>query len=60
MELEHGTFDGEAVYGAFPDGVRARPESLPARADRKSAASPCRHSTARLARAALGGVRGAG
>ncbi|HEU5192239.1 MAG TPA: alpha/beta fold hydrolase [Methylomirabilota bacterium] len=30
-----GVFDPEAEYGAFPDGVRARPESSLARAERK-------------------------
>ena len=30
-----GTFDPEEVYGAFPDGIAARPESQRARADRK-------------------------
>lgn len=30
-----GTFDPEAVYGPFPEGVAARPESQRARADRK-------------------------
>lgn len=30
-----GTFDPEEVYGRFPAGVRARPESARARADRK-------------------------
>jgi hypothetical protein len=30
-----GAFDAEEVYGAFPDGVAARPESVRARADRK-------------------------
>ena len=30
-----GTFDPEEVYGAFPSGMRARPESSRARADRK-------------------------
>lgn len=30
-----GTFDPEEVYGAFPPGMRARPESSRARADRK-------------------------
>lgn len=30
-----GTFDSEEVYGAFPPGIPARPESLRARADRK-------------------------
>lgn len=35
VELAHGTFDGEATYGAFPVGVRSRPESVLARAERK-------------------------
>jgi pimeloyl-ACP methyl ester carboxylesterase len=30
-----GTFDPEEVYGAFPPGMRARPESSLARAERK-------------------------
>ncbi|MFN2468491.1 MAG: alpha/beta fold hydrolase [Gaiellaceae bacterium] len=30
-----GTFDGEETYGRFPPGVRARPESALARAERK-------------------------
>lgn len=30
-----GTYDGEAEYGAFPAGIRARPESALARAERK-------------------------
>ena len=30
-----GTFDPEEVYGAFPPGIAARPESSRARADRK-------------------------
>jgi pimeloyl-ACP methyl ester carboxylesterase len=30
-----GTFDPQALYGAFPPGVRARPESSCARAQRK-------------------------
>jgi pimeloyl-ACP methyl ester carboxylesterase len=30
-----GTFDPEEVYGRFPPGIRARPESERARADRK-------------------------
>lgn len=30
-----GTFDPEEVYGVFPPGMRARPESQRARADRK-------------------------
>jgi pimeloyl-ACP methyl ester carboxylesterase len=34
-EAVPGTFDPEAVYGPFPAGVRARPESSLARADRK-------------------------
>jgi hypothetical protein len=41
-----GTFDPEAVYGRFPDGMRARPESSPARAERKRGIAvpslPCR------------------
>ena len=40
-----GTFDPEAVYGAFPPGIRARPESSLARAERKRGVSvptlPC-------------------
>jgi pimeloyl-ACP methyl ester carboxylesterase len=40
-----GTFDPERAYGAFPAGVKARPESLPARAERKRGISipalPC-------------------
>lgn len=32
---ESGVFDPEEVYGAFPAGIRARPESRRARADRK-------------------------
>jgi pimeloyl-ACP methyl ester carboxylesterase len=40
-----GTFDPEAVYGRFPAGVRARPESSLARAERKRGISvpqlPC-------------------
>jgi hypothetical protein len=35
VELAHGTFDGEVTYGTFPVGVRSRPESLLARAERK-------------------------
>jgi pimeloyl-ACP methyl ester carboxylesterase len=30
-----GTFDPEEQYGPFPDGIRARPESLLARTERK-------------------------
>ncbi len=33
--LERGTFDPEDAYGAFPRGIRARPESTLARAERK-------------------------
>lgn len=33
--LEPGTFDGEEVYGRFPDGIRSRLESRLARAERK-------------------------
>ncbi len=32
--LEPGVFDPQAVYGPFPDGVRARPESVLARGER--------------------------
>jgi pimeloyl-ACP methyl ester carboxylesterase len=42
---ERGVFDPEEVYGAFPPGMRARPESRRARADRKRGMSvpsiPC-------------------
>ncbi|HYZ78191.1 MAG TPA: alpha/beta fold hydrolase [Gaiellaceae bacterium] len=42
---EAGTFDPEATYGAFPAGMRARPESLLARGERKRGVSvpslPC-------------------
>jgi pimeloyl-ACP methyl ester carboxylesterase len=42
---EEGVFDPEEVYGAFPAGMRARPESSPARAERKAGISvpslPC-------------------
>jgi pimeloyl-ACP methyl ester carboxylesterase len=34
-EVAQGTFDPEAVYGPFPAGIRARPESARARAERK-------------------------
>jgi pimeloyl-ACP methyl ester carboxylesterase len=34
-DLTQGTFDPEAVYGPFPPGVRARPESSLARGERK-------------------------
>ncbi|MDP9294517.1 MAG: hypothetical protein M3O90_08870 [Actinomycetota bacterium] len=33
--LARGTFDPEEAYGAFPPGIRARPESALARAERK-------------------------
>ena len=33
--LEAGLFDPQAVYGAFPDGMRARPESALARGERR-------------------------
>ncbi|MFN2557707.1 MAG: alpha/beta fold hydrolase, partial [Nitriliruptorales bacterium] len=40
-----GAFDPEAVYGPFPDGIRARPESSFARSERKRGISvgplPC-------------------
>jgi pimeloyl-ACP methyl ester carboxylesterase len=39
VPLEAGTFDGEEVYGRFPDGIRSRPESLLARAERKRGVS---------------------
>jgi pimeloyl-ACP methyl ester carboxylesterase len=35
VEVFDGTFDPEAVYGPFPPGMRARPESSKARAERK-------------------------
>ncbi len=35
VEPDPGVFDPEAVYGAFPEGIRARPESALARAERK-------------------------
>jgi hypothetical protein len=45
VELRAGTFDPEETYGAFPPGMRARPESLLARAERKRGISvpelPC-------------------
>ena len=44
-EPKPGTFDPEEVYGAFPPDMRARPESLFARAERKRGISvpslPC-------------------
>jgi hypothetical protein len=36
---EPGTFDPEAVYGGFPSGIAARPESSLARAERKQGVS---------------------
>ena len=45
VELTTGTFDPEEVYGPFPPGIRARPESALARAERKRGISvpflPC-------------------
>lgn len=35
VALEYGSFDPEVAYGPFPDGMRARPESRLARAERK-------------------------
>jgi len=35
VELSPGVFDPEAVYGSFPPGMRARPESQLARDERK-------------------------
>jgi len=44
-EIANGAFDPEAVYGPFPPGMRARPESSRARAERKRGISvpslPC-------------------
>ncbi len=44
-EVREGIFDPQAVYGPFPPGVRARPESARARAERKRGISvptlPC-------------------
>lgn len=44
--IEDGSFDPEVVYGPFPAGMRARPESTRARAERKRGISipsvPCR------------------
>lgn len=43
--ITDGVFDPEAVYGAFPPGMRSRPESLRARGQRKRGISipslPC-------------------
>jgi pimeloyl-ACP methyl ester carboxylesterase len=45
VQPEPGTFDPETTYGAFPPGMRARPESLLARGERKRGISvrslPC-------------------
>lgn len=45
IEIADGAFDPEAVYGRFPDGMRARPESTRARLERKRGISvptlPC-------------------
>jgi pimeloyl-ACP methyl ester carboxylesterase len=35
LALAYGTFDPERVYGAFPPGIRARPESELARRERR-------------------------
>lgn len=44
-EIADGVFDPEMVYGTFPPGMRARPESVRARAERKRGISiptlPC-------------------
>lgn len=44
-DVADGVFDPEAVYGEFPPGMRARPESARARAERKRGISiptlPC-------------------
>lgn len=44
--VTNGLFHPETVYGAFPDGICARPESVRARAERKRGISiprlPCR------------------
>jgi hypothetical protein len=43
--IDPGPFDPEAVYGSFPPGIRSRPESSFARAERKTGISvptlPC-------------------
>jgi pimeloyl-ACP methyl ester carboxylesterase len=39
VEPSPGTFDPEAVYGPFPPGIRARPESSFARTERKRGVS---------------------
>jgi pimeloyl-ACP methyl ester carboxylesterase len=43
--IDSGTFDPEVVYGSFPSGIRSRPESSFARAERKTGVSvpplPC-------------------
>jgi pimeloyl-ACP methyl ester carboxylesterase len=45
LESRSGTFNPQSVYGAFPAGLHARPESLLARAERKRGISvpslPC-------------------
>jgi pimeloyl-ACP methyl ester carboxylesterase len=45
IPLESGTFDPEEAYGAFPAGMRARPDSRLARSERKRGISvpalPC-------------------
>ena len=46
IPLERGTFDPEEVYGPFPPGVRSRPDSRLARAERRRGVSlpslPCK------------------
>jgi pimeloyl-ACP methyl ester carboxylesterase len=37
--IDSGTFDPEVVYGSFPSGIRSRPESSFARAERKTGIS---------------------
>jgi pimeloyl-ACP methyl ester carboxylesterase len=39
IEPALGTYDPEATYGPFPPGIRARPESAPARAERRRGVS---------------------
>jgi pimeloyl-ACP methyl ester carboxylesterase len=45
LPLEEGVYDPEGEYGPFPEGVRARPESLLARSERRRGISvpalPC-------------------
>jgi pimeloyl-ACP methyl ester carboxylesterase len=39
VSLEEGTYDPEEVYGTFPSGTRARPESRLARSERRRGVS---------------------